>query len=269
MNILVYTNRSNHDLLINLSVPNINIFIINKEDLIYESIKSIITKNKINVIIPVHYQQAKCIIELNGFISSTIKLICPTNYKIMETFINKINFIEFMMVNKLDKYIPTVYSTHNKIYNNVNAPYIFKLAQSFAGYGSFICHNNSYVDAIRKMNFGKQYILQEYIQGHEEYSAHLFIDQGKIKWSRCYKMTNEHEFFIQKGHMNSYEKINDIDYSIFETIFSLVNYTGMACIDFKYKDGVIKIFEINPRFGGSLLRNHDDLCDLIKFICNS
>ena len=182
---------------------------------------------------------------------------------------DKVNFVEFMMDNNLNNYIPKVYSTYKKNYYNGNAPFIFKLAMTATGDGSFICHNSSYLNAIRKMNKNKHYIIQEYISGKEEYSSHLFINNGKILWSRCYKLTSNDDYFIQKGRMKSYEKINDFDYSVFETIFSIVNYTGFACIDYKIKDGVIKIFEINPRFGGSLLNDEEDMVDLIQFIVDA
>jgi predicted ATP-grasp superfamily ATP-dependent carboligase len=31
-----------------------------------------------------------------------------------------------------------------------------------------------------------------------------------------------------------------------------LNYSGGCCIDFKFVDDIIYIFEINPRFGGGL-----------------
>lgn len=266
MNILLYTHITYYHLMRNLSVPGINIFIIDKNDITKDSISNIIEKNQINLIIPLHYQQMKHILELKEQIPENIQTICSNNYSIIEIFMNKINFIEFMINNKLDTYIPKVYWTNKKNYNDVISPFIFKIAMAATGEGSFICHNCSYINAIQRIHKGKDYIIQEYISGNEEYAFHSYIDHGKIKWWRCYKLTNDSDFFIQKGHMKSYEKVGNIDYSVFETIFSIVDYVGFACIDFKIKDNVIKIFEINPRFGGSLLRNQDDMHDLIKFI---
>lgn len=39
-------------------------------------------------------------------------------------------------------------------------------------------------------------------------------------------------------------------------IFKEINYTGMACVDFKIANGELKIFEINSRFGGTIVRNN-------------
>ena len=44
-------------------------------------------------------------------------------------------------------------------------------------------------------------------------------------------------------------------HALFAAILDLLDYEGVACIDFKVADGRPQIFEINPRFGGSLCRD--------------
>jgi predicted ATP-grasp superfamily ATP-dependent carboligase len=47
-----------------------------------------------------------------------------------------------------------------------------------------------------------------------------------------------------------------------------INYYGICCIDFIYDVNTknLKIMEINPRFGGSLVDNQDDFLNYLKCI---
>ena len=56
MNILLYTHITYYHLIKNISVPNVNIFIIDKDDLNKNSISEIVQKHHIDIIIPIHYQ---------------------------------------------------------------------------------------------------------------------------------------------------------------------------------------------------------------------
>jgi predicted ATP-grasp superfamily ATP-dependent carboligase len=39
---------------------------------------------------------------------------------------------------------------------------------------------------------------------------------------------------------------------IFSDLLNAIGFEGLCCIDYKVKNGIPYIFEINPRFGGSL-----------------
>ena len=49
--------------------------------------------------------------------------------------------------------------------------------------------------------------------------------------------------------------MEDLDVEIFKDIFKMLNYSGFACVDFTIVNEIPYIFEINPRPGGSLIRN--------------
>ena len=52
--------------------------------------------------------------------------------------------------------------------------------------------------------------------------------------------------------MNTTEVNHDKFLNDFENILSLMNYQGICCFNYKILDGKPKIFEINPRFGGTM-----------------
>jgi predicted ATP-grasp superfamily ATP-dependent carboligase len=68
--------------------------------------------------------------------------------------------------------------------------------------------------------------------------------------------------------MIKYKKIDNFDWTPFEKIFTKLKYTGFACIDFKMINSKIKIFEINPRLGGTIVHDPEDFSTLIELIRN-
>lgn len=73
-------------------------------------------------------------------------------------------------------------------------------------------------------------------------------------WSTTLEGAVPSESGINKGAFA--EKASALDpnlLKVFCKIFSLSNFSGPACINFKVVDGRPKIFKINPTFGGSLM----------------
>ena len=58
---------------------------------------------------------------------------------------------------------------------------------------------------------------------------------------------------------------------VFDQIMLQTNYSGPCNIDFSYDSSNLKIFEINPRFGGSLMKaeNMTLLAQALKAIINA
>ena len=112
-----------------------------------------------------------------------------------------------------------------------------------------------------KINFNNV-ILQEYINSEYLYVAHILCNNGVIVMSKIYYKQNPEKYYISKGSIIDYNTrdINCDEYDIFSKILKLNNYHGVCCIDYTIdSNNKIKIFEINPRFGGSLIENEKDL----------
>jgi glutathione synthase/RimK-type ligase-like ATP-grasp enzyme len=137
------------------------------------------------------------------------------------------------------------------------------LAITFGGKESTICKNSHDLRKCEKNT--NEYFVQEFIMELKERSTHLFILNGIIKWGICYEIKHHARYHIQKGRMEKYKKITDFNFNVFQDIFIKLNYTGFACIDFKIINGKIKIFEINPRLGGTLVHGNN-FEELITYI---
>jgi carbamoylphosphate synthase large subunit len=154
-----------------------------------------------------------------------------------------------------------MYQINKKQLTEIVYPCIFKLAITYNGNGSYICNNKLQLQELELRN--RNYFIQEFISGKIEYAGHFFVLNGNIKYSTCYQATYNSHDYIQTHRIKNYKKIPNFNFTSISQIFTILNYTGFACIDFKIVDDKIKIFEINPRMGGSIVHDKEDFHNII------
>lgn len=236
-----------------------------------KKLTDLVKDKEICLIVPTTLKQMKFIIH-NGIKIDNVFIICPDTYDVIDTLDNKCKFIKFMSENNLGHLIPNVkvmkYNKQILKNDKVNYPVIFKYPVSCGGFGSQVCQNSYELEKVIRIGQRNDYIVQKYIQDQKEYSAHLFVQKGIIKYSIYYVMLHDQEFGIQHGKMKKYDRIIFDQEDSFVPIFKLLNYTGFACIDFKLKNNKVKIFEINPRLGGTLATNAKDFKEMLDYVIN-
>lgn len=235
------------------------------------SVIEYITNNKIDVLIGITKQQNFFIIDNYDVLQQHVKNILFNNNKNTIDLLNdKHNFYTFMKNNNFGNNIPITFisCTNNKqiIHAKFTFPCIYKLCISSGGASSHVIETNPKLcKALSDKT--QNYVIQEYISGSDEYSGHLYVYNGIIKYSKFYHLHNDKKNYIQKGRMIKYDTIDTPNYiTIFEDIFKVLDYTGFACIDYKIKNDSPKIFEINPRLGATIVCNIFDFCDMINNI---
>ncbi len=178
-----------------------------------------------------------------------------TPQKCIDICDKKNNFEEFMINNGFEKYYPL-------LKKETRFPYVVKKNVDEFGLNVKIIENeedeNKYSDLISS----KEYIKQDCVSGKEEYTAHIIINNNKIVYLNTLVYVFEQDIFIKGKYCAEKDrvKVNHDHFSpIFQEILSKMEYTqGICCFNYKLVDGVMKIFEINPRFGGSLLEYVDE-----------
>jgi predicted ATP-grasp superfamily ATP-dependent carboligase len=217
----------------------------------------------IKIIIPITYEQMQFVIDNYAQLKEYVPhIICSFNYESIDCLNNKVKFYDFMLVNGLSNHIPQRY---NNIDIPIKLPCVVKKCISAGGQGSFICYNLA--DA-KNWIVDPDYIVQECINGNVEYCGNFYVKDGTIIKSIYYYTKRKTSVYIQMGKMKNKIKNTDSMLSanldiLFGQIFKLLNYNGFACGDFKMVGDIVKIFEINPRLGGSLVYDKDDLCELV------
>jgi carbamoylphosphate synthase large subunit len=145
-------------------------------------------------------------------------------------------------------------------------PCLIKREDLNAGRGIYRLENAFDLMRIRQdpIFSGHSYFFEQQIPGEEEFVTHIVAKNGCILLMHtfCYSMGKEN--FIRVP--GNYEKIFSVELPLhLKTILGLViksfNYSGPACINFKVHNGAPKIFEINPRMGGSLM-----MTDNLKYL---
>jgi carbamoylphosphate synthase large subunit len=109
-------------------------------------------------------------------------------------------------------------------------------------------------------------LVQEYIPKFHEYTSNIVMKDGKIICCISFKhmFKTDKEIKIYPINTSNYTKI-EIDRKYINIMEKfLVGYSGPCNVNYLIVDEKIKIFEINPRIGGTLIRNNTE--DLSNFI---
>lgn len=179
------------------------------------------------------------------------------SYEIFKSFHNKKSFENFTIENKLEKYVPKKYRHDEPIF-----PLITKKSYNNSGVDSKIYHSmDEYLLDIHREND----VFQEYIIESSEYVSHLVVNRGRIIKELSFEYVFETEFYI-KGVKDSPKKF--LNYNPAEWVVDilskfLVNYHGVCNIDYKVSRNNVYVMEINPRLGGSLMNNLEDLTEIV------
>lgn len=196
-----------------------------------------------------------------------------TNYEIIDTFDNKGKFTEFFINNNLEKYIPETYKIKydNYVYDKrISYPSIIKTILGDGGKDVYILNNDNEYNKL-SIKLQKNYIVQKYLMSEIEYVGHLFYINGILIYSIFFKIINDNIMHIRKGPSKKYILV-DFDHLEFDEIFKKIKFTGPLNINFKYIDNKIIIFEVNPRFGGSIIKSnylYDIFNTLINFLTHN
>jgi len=107
-------------------------------------------------------------------------------------------------------------------------------------------------------------LLQEYIPGDRDYVSHLICKNGEILWHSSLEYTLIDYQAIRGPHNLKTMRRAVLGEDVllqFKYCLGPLKFSGPCNIDFKISpEGELKILEINPRFGGSLMfRENRDL----------
>lgn len=241
-----------------------NIYLIDFEK---DDILQTIELFNINYILSLTYDDMKKIMEINP---KNCIIINNEDYNNIEIFDNKGKFCEFFINNDLEEFIPKTYKIkyNTTIFDRpIQYPAILKSTIGLGGQDVFIIKDlNDYLDKSIRLN--KNYIVQEYLIDDVEYVGHFFFIKGKAIFSLFFKIFNDNFFHVRKGPSKKFILV-DFNPKIFDKIFDKIKFTGPLNINFKYINGKILIFEVNPRFGGSIIKSihlHDVFNSLINYL---
>jgi len=185
------------------------------------------------------------------------------NPETLNIFQDKKLFLKYIQEYKLESCVPQ----HFESVISEEKTVIVKPALGIAGMGHRIFKSQQ----ITQDMFTK-HVVQEYLPGRFEYTAHIVAKQGKIIVCLIYEYDFEKEQYIKGGvHERTQivkKPVCKEDIEFFEQFLLPCKYNAQCNFNYKFQDGAKKVLEINPRFGGSLMlsKNIDDLCTVLTAI---
>ena len=202
------------------------------------------------------------IVDLNN--AGINNLFCVSS-KNLDYLCNKKKFSDYINENKLSEYAPRIYSKWCD--RNKDDLVVLKPPYSYLS-------NGVYIKSLREVQDSEfdQNAVQEYIKDKTEYAGYFVSYNGNITHSFAYESTYNKDVFIKHsgGKLDGVpqKKINLSDKLLrdVEKFLKPSYFTGTSCFDFKVINDKIKVFEINPRLGGSLKydENEDDFITIVK-----
>lgn len=180
----------------------------------------------------------------------------------VDLFANKKTFADYALRNGLADMCPRDYGNTEAHY-----PCVLKRIDLNAGIGVEIVHNQAELKSLlnQPMWAGHDYIVQEYVASDSDFVTHMVCRNGKIKWHCTYQLFINPPGGIQQPGNTVLRSPIIISEDVLERLnrFLLpLKYNGPVNFDYKIDHtGAVKVMEINPRLGGSLMvpENIDDL----------
>lgn len=132
-------------------------------------------------------------------------------------------------------------------------PYVLKKKIDEWGKNCHIITEVAQERSILQSIAAEDYFSQELVPGRYEYATHILFKGGKIVYSLNMEYTFAHQRPIKGKDEPICKKICGCRHlDLFAGILLAIGFEGICCVNYKLLDGRPLIFEINPRFGGSL-----------------
>ncbi|AKJ39836.1 carboxylate--amine ligase [Methanosarcina barkeri] len=220
-----------------------------------------VSKNKYDVLIPVHSEDTYLIAKHKSKLEPYVKVPLH-NYSTIINVNDKgylMKVAENLGIRVPKTFYPTNLNELDSIVNNVNFPLVIKLRNSSSSIGLSYVYSKEellkkYEETILKFNLSSsEYpLIQEYIEG-EGYGVSLLYNQGSLRAKFTHKRLREYPI---SGGPSTY-RISVKHPKMEKLAIKLLDYFkwhGVAMVEFKLdkKNNEPVLMEINPRFWGSI-----------------
>ncbi len=173
----------------------------------------------------------------------------------LDTLGDKASFAAYMAASDLSDLCPEVFATDEA----ARFPCVIKRIDLGAGWGIAIARSRADLARLRQAADwrGKDCIVQAFVPGAAEHVTHCVCRDGRILWHCIFACEMNHAEQIRSGMDDQTIAPEVAAPRVLEQIgrvLAPLGYSGPCCVDYKLSPaGDIVIFEINPRFGGTLM----------------
>lgn len=221
--------------------------------------------NQYDLVLPLY--EKDIFILNNSYKNQSEKFLTPSN-EVVKFCNDKKVFNRHLIENGFAEYIPKILDQKRAF------PYILKKSVDEWGLNSHIINSEEKERQFATQLNNPEYFKQEYIIGEDEYTTHFIFDKNKIVYHFTLHFKFPDNIFIKGLQSPSFKtaqiKPTETLFSdLFEQILNNINFSGVGCFNFKMVNGIPKIFELNPRVGGSLPLDLENFINAYKNACSN
>jgi carbamoylphosphate synthase large subunit len=132
-------------------------------------------------------------------------------------------------------------------------PYILKKRISWSGKDCSVILDRDDEWRVRDQISNPAFYCQEFIPGEREFATHILFAKDRIVKSLNVMYEFDSKIAIKGQDHQLYTVIQRCPHlGLFSEVLKSIGFEGLCCVNYKVVRGRPYIFEINPRFGGSL-----------------
>jgi hypothetical protein len=186
---------------------------------------------------------------------------------------DKRRFADYMAANGLDGYCPATYAGPD----DAVFPCVMKRLDLASSRGVVVVNSREELESHLQSDIfhGRKYMLQALVAGTVEHATYCICKDGAVLWHCTFLTEVAHPDTIKsEDNVLRRWKIETPEPIVrqIEKVLAPLRYSGPCNLDYKLgPDGTIRIFEINPRLGGSLMMPHygEDLRQALSCIVDN
>jgi hypothetical protein len=145
------------------------------------------------------------------------------------------------------------FGRHAALRHSTAYPYVLKPRREAASVGTHIVRDEVDEQSLSTQLHDPDYFTQRLVPGRKEYATHLNFTDGRVvsELTVEYTFATNQPIKFRDRALRRYTRCPDLTTLV--AILRALNYEGLCCFNYKVLDGVGPVvFELNPRFGGTL-----------------
>ena len=199
-----------------------------------------------DLVIPLNMEDLRAMHTEPGLL--TDQLIPIPTLEAIDICDDKFLFDQTLVEKGFKEYLP-------KVGQDLQFPFLVKKKISEGGFSCYFIYNEEQKEKFIELIESPDYFCQEIIRGKSEFDAHILFKNHQIAASITIENSFENDTYLKGIDKYIYTKIVKCPYlDIFSDILNSIGFEGLCCFNYKENNGKPSIFEINPRFDGSISR---------------